>query len=286
MLWSEPVGRFALSPDGRRLALAGSDAGGRRMLWVRPLESGVAQPLPGTEDASYPFWSPDSRAIAFLAQGKLKKIDVTLGQVVTLCAAGFSSTGAWLRDGSILFTPTGESPLFRVSSSSGVPEPATTLDAAAGEVQHSYPFMLPDGRHFFYFAVGSKANRTEARGVFVGSLGAAAPGNLLLPRASTAKYAHRHVLFIRDGTPLAPRFHLDRLAVMGTLHRSQVQVSASATSAVGGRSENGTLAFQAGNVHAASSRGHTRAGVQPARWAPSDQVDVASPDGARAASAC
>ena len=85
-LWSgNPPGRFVLSPDGRRLAMVASDSTGRSMLWVRPLDSRVAQALGGTEGATYPFWSADSRFIAFLAQNKLKKIGVAGGEVVTLC---------------------------------------------------------------------------------------------------------------------------------------------------------------------------------------------------------
>jgi hypothetical protein len=128
------------------------------MLWVRPLDSRVAQALGGTEGATYPFWSADSRFIAFLAQNKLKKIGVAGGEVVTLCDASFGSSGAWNRDDVILFTPNGNSPLYRVSASGGTPTQVTTLETASGDVQHSFPFFLPDGRHFLYFVVGSQAS--------------------------------------------------------------------------------------------------------------------------------
>ena len=190
-LWSgNPPGRFVLSPDGRRLAMVASDSTGRSMLWVRPLDSRVAQALGGTEGATYPFWSADSRFIAFLAQNKLKKIGVAGGEVVTLCDASFGSSGAWNRDDVILFTPKGNSPLFRVSASGGTPTQVTTLDPASGDVQHSFPFFLPDGRHFLYFVVGTQASRTVPRGMYVGALDSTAPGKLIVPGGWHAKYAN------------------------------------------------------------------------------------------------
>ena len=158
-----PPGRFVLSPDGRHLAMVASDSTGRSMLWVRPLDSRVAQALGGTEGATYPFWSPDSRFIAFLAQNKLKKIGVAGGEVVTLCDASFGSTGAWNRDDVILFTPNGNSPLYRVSAAGGPPTQVTTLETASGDVQHSFPFFLPDGRHFSVFRGGEPGQPHTSR---------------------------------------------------------------------------------------------------------------------------
>ena len=215
-LWSgNPPGRFVLSPDGRRLAMVASDSTGRSMLWVRPLDSRVAQALGGTEGATYPFWSPDSRFIAFLAQNKLKKIGVAGGEVVTLCDASFGSSGAWNRDDVILFTPKGNSPLYRVSASGGTPTQVTTLETASGDVQHSFPFFLPDGRHFLYFVVGSQASRTVPRGVYVGALDSTAPGKLIEPGGSNAKYANGHLIFLRNGALLAQPFDVGRLELGG-----------------------------------------------------------------------
>jgi len=106
-LAGQPAGRFALSPDGRRLAFVASDATGRAMLWVRRLDMLIAQPLSGTEGAAFPFWSPDSGFVAFLAQGKLKKVEVAGGSPVTVCDAAFAAPGAWSPDDVVLFTPKG-----------------------------------------------------------------------------------------------------------------------------------------------------------------------------------
>ena len=79
-----PSGRFALSPDGRWLAFVATDVNGRVQLWVRAMDTFAAKPLAGTDDASYPFWSPDSRSIAFIAQNTLKTIGVSGGPPVTI----------------------------------------------------------------------------------------------------------------------------------------------------------------------------------------------------------
>jgi hypothetical protein len=102
------------------------------MLWVRPLDSLASQPLRGTEEARSPFWSPDSRFLAFFAQGKLKKVDVSGGPAQSLCdVEGLGSRGGtWSRDGIILFAAGQRSALSRVSASGGVPAPVTTLDTA------------------------------------------------------------------------------------------------------------------------------------------------------------
>jgi len=78
---------FAISPDGRYIAMAASTEG-KLQLWVRALDALQAQLLPGTEDAQLPFWSPDSRWIGFFVQGKLKKVPVNGGPAQSLCDAG------------------------------------------------------------------------------------------------------------------------------------------------------------------------------------------------------
>jgi serine/threonine-protein kinase len=114
--YQEPV----LSPDGRRVAFAATGQDGRRLLWVRSFESLDARPLSGTEEASFPFWSPDSRLLAFSASGKLKKIEVAGGPPQTLCDVPLALGGAWNREGVILFGNIAGG-LRRVSSAGGVP---------------------------------------------------------------------------------------------------------------------------------------------------------------------
>jgi Tol biopolymer transport system component len=288
-----PAGRFAVSPDGRRLALvARRDATGLAMLWVRPLDGVVAQSLAGTEGATYPFWSPDSRFVAFLAQGKLKKIDVGGGAPLTLCDASLGATGAWNRDDVILFTPKGGSPLYRVSASGGTPSPVTTFDTASGDTQHWFPFFLPDGRHFLYSTLGSKrAGATDPRGVYVGSLDPKEASTLLLQDGSHAKYAEGHLIFLRGSTLMAWRFDANRRELSGEAEplAEQVQTtSGSVTGAAGAFtvSETGVLAYQTGSTVVRSQLlWFDRAGKQISLLG--DQADYSdvelSPDGQRVA---
>ena len=139
---------FAISPDGLRLAYVARSAEGQSVLWVRPLDSLQAQPLAGTADAGFPFWSPDSRSIGFFAEGKLKKIEASGGPALTLCDAATARGGSWNQDGVILFAPGVTLPLFRVSSAGGTAIPVTRLDQSKGVTSHRWPFFLPDGKHF------------------------------------------------------------------------------------------------------------------------------------------
>jgi len=146
-------GPMALSPDGRLLAFVVRTPEGERMLWVRPLDSGSAQLLPGTEDAFAPFWSPDSRSLGFFADNKLKKIDASGGIVETLYSSVyFGNGGTWNQDGIILSNSGRDKGIQRILSTGGAEIPVTALDESLGEIEHTWPFFLPDGNHFLYLA--------------------------------------------------------------------------------------------------------------------------------------
>ena len=115
---------IALSPDGTKLAFVASAAGGAPQLWVRPLDSTAAQPLAGTDDAGFPFWSPDSRSLGFFAQGKLRIIDASGGAVQTLADAPQPRGGAWGPSGTILYTPDSLCAMFRIPAAGGTPSHA------------------------------------------------------------------------------------------------------------------------------------------------------------------
>ena len=154
---------FALSPDGRYIVFVASGDGPQR-LWLRALDKTEAQPLPGTEGAQYPFWSPDSRAIAFTAASKLKRIDIAGGSPQVLANTNSTRGGAWNGDGTIVFSAT-LGPLSRVSASGGEPVAVTQLDKQTFD--HRFPQFLPDGRHFLYLAWSTVP---ENRAIYVGSL--------------------------------------------------------------------------------------------------------------------
>src|SRR3989454_155521 len=238
-------GSFAISPDGLRLAFAATDASGKTLLWIRPLDSINAQPLSGTEEATQPFWSPDSRFIGFFAGGKLKKIEVTGGPTQTLCNVTLSRGGTWNRDGVIIFTPGTLEPLYRVSAAGGEPTPVTTLDKSRQETSHRWPYFLPDGRHFLYTVFGGP----ESQGVYVRSLDAKENRRLLSAVNSDAAYAPPgYLLFRREATLMAQAFDADKLQLTGDPFpiAEQVGSDASTFQTFFSVSQTGVLAYNSG----------------------------------------
>jgi len=253
-----PSSRFALSPDGRRLAFVGTDAGGVTALWVQSLDEPAGQPLAGTEGALMPFWSPDSQFIGFLAGGKVKRIAATGGPPLILAehTGGGNAGASWNRDGVILLSgPRLGNPIRRVSASGGAPSPVTTLNADAGETVHGFPFFLPDGRHFLYLAVGSKTggsvSSNSPNGIYVTGLDSN-ERKLLVPGGSNAKYAEGYLLFLRGQMLMAQPFDAQRLELTGAAVPIADDVAIGGVTGISGGysvSETGVLAYQTGSVN-------------------------------------
>lgn len=139
----------AISPDGQTLVFCAISNKGESMLYVRPLDSLEARALPGTENAGRPFWSPDSRSLAFVANSKLKRIDLAGGAPIALCDAASPRGGTWSKEGVILFGDHADG-LQRIPASGGKPALVTKVDKEGGETHHYYPQFLPDGKRFLY----------------------------------------------------------------------------------------------------------------------------------------
>ena len=239
----------AVSPDGRQVVFAATSDDGKSRLWLRPLDSLTAQPLAGTENASYPFWAPDNKSIGFFAAGKLKKMDVSGGPATTLADASQSRGGTWSRDGVIVFAPTPYSGLQQVPASGGVVRPATRFDT--GAPPQRFPSFLPDGRHFLYLhGTGAREQRT----LRIGSLDSPGPDRTLLGAAdSSAMYAQGHLLFVRGTTLVARPFDAKRLAFTGEEVPVAEQILLLArvnNSWVFSVSANGVLAYESAGVSA------------------------------------
>ena len=201
---------LAISPDGLKIVFAARSAG-QSQLWLRSLDSPLARPLAGTERASSPFWSPDSRSIGFFADTKLKRMDIDGGSVQTLASVTPAPLGgAWNSDGTIVFADNPGGPIFRISAEGGEPAAATRIESPQ-QRSHSFPQFLPDGRHFLFFVTGSP----EARGVYIGQLDGLDTKRLFDADAPAVYAATGHLLFIREGKLLAQDFDPDRLELRG-----------------------------------------------------------------------
>ena len=210
------VDSIALSPDGKTLAFTAGKAGAQPGLWIRALGSPSARPVAGAEEASFPFWSPDSRFIAYFTQGSLKKIDPSGGPALTICEAERGVGGAWNRDGVIVFAPAPTSTLFRVPASGGKAEPVTRLDAAQKVTAHRYPSFLPDGGHFLYMAANLSAGTIDAaNSIRVGSLDGKTDKALVAGIAANPSFVAGHLLYSRETALMAVKMDPARLEVIG-----------------------------------------------------------------------
>jgi Tol biopolymer transport system component len=200
---------LAISPDGLKVVFTVSSAG-RSQLWLRLLNSGLARPLAGTERASFPFWSPDSRSIGFFADSKLKRMDLDGQSAKTLAMAAVYLGGTWNSDGMIVFANNPGGPLLRIPAEGGEPVAATRVETPQ-QRGHLAPRFLPDGRHFLFLVTGNP----ESRGVYIGQLDRF-EATRLFDADTPAVYADSgHLLFIREGKLLAQSFDPDRFALSG-----------------------------------------------------------------------
>jgi len=230
-----------LSPDGRHLAFTANDSDGRAMLWVRSLADEEARIIPGTQGAFYPFWSPDSRELAFFSGGMLRRIALDGGQALPISDAPFGKGGSWNREDVILFTPGFSDEIYRVRADGGPAVAATELDPAAQDWTHRFPHFLPDGEHFLFLAGRADSSTGEVR---LGSLVGETP-RLLLESGSRALFASGYLLFMREGTLMAQAFDLDDLSLKGQASplASGVATTAGSFNAAFTSSETGLLGF-------------------------------------------
>ncbi|HTR04245.1 MAG TPA: hypothetical protein VMN82_13715, partial [Thermoanaerobaculia bacterium] len=192
-----------ISPDGRLLAFDATDMDGKARIWVRPLNSLTAQPLAGTDGGVRPFWSPDSKYIGFIAEGVMKKVDVTGGPPTKICDAPGGSDGTWSSDGVILFDGTGTDPIYRVPAVGGTKALAVKQDEAKKETSVGWPQFLPDGKHYIYLVTGEKP---EDSAYWIASIDSEEKTKLA-PAQTLVEFAPPgYLLFVRDRTLVAQPF--------------------------------------------------------------------------------
>jgi serine/threonine protein kinase len=208
-----------LSPDGRQLAFTAGERGSRQTLWIRRLDSLASQQIPGTVGAQEPFWSPDSRTVAFFADRKLKKVAIggaSEVQVIADMAAGGNGAGGgtWTTGDVILFAPGIEGPLNRVLSSGGGQTGVTTLDRARHEAGHFWPQFLPDGRHYLFEVLGP-----EKSGLYLAALDSNERTRLVgwtsMLDNTMPRYADGYLLYTQKQSLVAHPFDVQRRQLHG-----------------------------------------------------------------------
>ena len=206
-----------ISPDGRRVVFGISSQGGAT-LYVRSLDQPNAVELPGTEGAAYPFWSPDSRQIAFFAAGKLKRVEAGGGPVTAVCNAALGKGGCWAADGTIYFAPNYASGIFAVAAAGGEPVAITFADSTRGEVSHRFPRMLPDQKHFIYLSRTVSARSGSQGDAGIKLKVASTDGKTIkeiMPAESNAIFSNGHLLFTRNGFLVAQKLDTDTFELSG-----------------------------------------------------------------------
>ena len=287
-----------ISPDGRRLVFTAVDAEGKSLLWMHSMDSLATTPLVGTRRAYLPFWSPDSRFVAFFSDagweaaaerypGKLKKIDIVGGPPQTICdvPVGSGTGGSWNQDGVILFG-TINMPLRRVSADGGEAQPALELNKSRQETGHAWPHFFPDGRHFLYLALSVDAGENST---FVGSLDSRQT-ELVLRGTWKASYVPAGFLvYARQQTVMAQKFNAKTLQVTGAPLPIVEHVPQAPVAGISGSmfsvSQNGVLAYRGANSGKVQLAWYNRDGK---RLSPIGEPGVypqiaLSPDGARLA---
>jgi len=278
----------ALSPDGRSLAYVSPNEAGEDVIWVRPLDSLSARVVEGSEDAHFPFWSPDGQSLAFFAQGRLKRIAVTGGTPRILAEAPNGYGGSWSIQDVIVFAADMRSPLSRVSAQGGEVRPATVLDVERRHGAHTSPSFLPDGRRFVFTVDAPEGHA----GVYLGSLDSPR-AQLILPVVSPCVVSpDGDLLFIDDdGLVRAQRLDLQRGEVVGervavaegAYREPQVNPYTQAMSLSVGA--NGSLAFRRGSSNRKRLTWFDRSGSAHGTVGPEAfyESPVISPDDTRVA---
>jgi len=240
------IGPPMLSPDGRHLAFAAADEAGLRQVWIRSLDALEAHPLAGSEGIAYrPFWSPDSRAVAFIADGKLKKVPITGGPAQVICDALTGADGSWSDAGLIAFDGGNNDPIRLVSAKGGVSTPLIESKMLEGR-QVGWPQFLPGGKKFLFVSIGegnagSSLHLADADGSHI---------QTVVAGLSRVEFAPPdRLIYVRDRTLVAQRFDL----ATGALAGEPIPIAEGlGTDSVGlaafSASRTGVLAYRTGSI--------------------------------------
>ena len=205
---------LAISPDGKYISFVGTDSTGISRLWVRPVNSLTARTLTTASTQAYPFWSPDSKNIAYFDKGKLMKISLDAGTSLPVCDISTGRGGSWSKNGTIIFSPDATGGIFKVPSSGGQPEEIIKPDTSNKNQSLRWEYFLPDGDHFLYSIENSSTGSSAPDAVYLSSLSDTS-SKKLISASSNCQYANGFLLFVRQGILLAQRFDPDKLEIEG-----------------------------------------------------------------------
>ena len=195
------AGSIALSPDGQKLAYVAQAPGGKPSLWIRPLNSLDGKRVDDSDEAAYPFWSPDSRYVAFFSRGKLRKLDTSGWTMQNICDADDGRGGAWAPDGTIVFSPEPTGGLLRVSDAGGQPVPLTKPPDS--NLSHRWPQFLPDGNHVLFLSIKPG---TPLGDLMVVSVKSGESKKVASDHNNLSLYSNHKLLWVRGNTLLAQSF--------------------------------------------------------------------------------
>jgi Tol biopolymer transport system component len=276
-------GMLALSPDGRTLAFVATTADGRDLLFLRALDSLEARPLAGTEGAAYPFWSPDSRFVAFFAQRKLKRIDILRGTPQVLCDAPEPRGGSWGSRGTIVFSASAGGQIARVAEGGGKAEALAHLGAAPGQ-SYRWPSFLPDGSNFLYFTFGFDP---KTSGVYVASLEAKETNRLAFANGGAIWVSPGYLLYPSGSRLMGQPFDAKRRRVVGEAFPliDNIFVDSATFATAVSASDTGLLACQTGATAISRLLLYDRSGSELQTVGPAGSYwePTLSPDGRRLA---
>jgi len=241
-------GNVAISPDGTTIAFVAPapDGSNDSVLWVRPIDRDEPRPLPGTKDASYQFWAPDSRSLAFFADRKLRTIEISGGLPQAIADIEQGRGGCWSDSGRIFFTPLGGGSVFSVPATGGAVTPVTKLNVAHVENANYWATCLPGGKHILYFA---RSKRAEFNGVYFANADGTGEPVQVVSSLSSAIYVPPdanhggYLLWARDTDLLAQPFDVDsgRLSGQAVQIATDVLVDESQRGLMAAASRTGTL---------------------------------------------
>ena len=205
---------LTISPDGKYISFIGTDSTGISKLWIRPVGSLTARPLTNATTQAYPFWSPDSKSIAYFDKDKLMKISLDAGTSLPICDITTGRGGSWSKNGTIILSPNATGGIFKVPSSGGKPEEIIKSSAANKDQSLRWEYFLPDGDHFLYSTENSSSGSSAADAIYLSSL-SDTKSEKLIDASSNCQYANGYLLFVRQGILLAQKFDPDNLKIVG-----------------------------------------------------------------------